>query len=156
MTDDINVFEFLKQFPDEDTCETCIMAARWPLGAFCPFCGNHRIYRLEKQKRFKCGHCRKQFTVRTGSVLAESKVPLQKWLMAIWILTSYTTGISSVQMSNTLGVTQKTAWFLSHRITEAFMEDDSGLLIGVVGVDETNVGSGEEKNEQPHPTYSAM
>jgi transposase-like protein len=145
MKNNISVFEFLKQFPNEDTCEKWISNARWPRGIFCPFCNNHRIYRLETQKRFKCGNCRKQFTVRTGSVLAESKVPLQKWLMTTWILTSYTKGISSVQLSKTLGVTQKTAWFLAHRIREAFSEGNGGLFTGVVEVDETYVG-GKNKN----------
>jgi len=145
MKNNISVFEFLKQFPTEDSCEKWIMDARWPRGVFCPFCSNHRIYRLETQKRFKCGNCRKQFTVRTGSVLAESKVPLQKWLMTTWILTSHTKGISSVQLSKTLGVTQKTAWFLAHRIREAFSEGNGGLFTGIVEADETYVG-GKNKN----------
>ena len=145
MKSNISVFKFLQEFPNEDTCEKWIMNARWPRGVFCPFCSNHRIYRLETQKRFKCGSCRKQFTVRTGSVLAESKVPLQKWLMTTWILTSYTKGISSVQLSKTLGVTQKTAWFLAHRIREAFSEGNGGLFTGIVEVDETYVG-GKNKN----------
>lgn len=145
MKNNISVFEFLKKFPDEDTCEKWIADARWPRGIFCPFCSNHRVYRLETQRRFKCGSCRKQFTVRTGSVLAESKVPLQKWLMTTWILTSHTKGISSVQLAKTLGVTQKTAWFLAHRIREAFSEGNGGLFTGVVEVDETYIG-GKNKN----------
>lgn len=145
MKNNISVYDFLKQFSDEDTCEKWITNARWPRGVFCPFCASHRIYRLETQKRFKCGACRKQFTVRTGSVLAESKVPLQKWLMTTWILTSHTKGISSVQLAKTLGVTQKTAWFLSHRIRAAFSEGNGGLFTGIVEVDETYVG-GKNKN----------
>lgn len=145
MKNNISVFEFLKKFPTEESCEQWIKDARWPRGIFCPFCNNHRIYRLETQKRFKCGNCRKQFTVRTGSVLAESKVPLQKWLMTTWILTSHTKGISSVQLAKTLGVTQKTAWFLAHRIREAFSQGGGRMFTGVVEVDETYVG-GKNKN----------
>ncbi|MDF1656597.1 MAG: IS1595 family transposase [Verrucomicrobiales bacterium] len=145
MKDEINVFEFLQQFPDEDACESYIVKKRWPTGISCPHCKNHNIYRLENQKRFKCGGCRKQFSCRTNSVLAESKVKLQKWMMAVWILTSHRKGISSVQLSKTLGVTQKTAWFLGHRIREAISQRRS-LFDGVVEVDETFIG-GKEKNK---------
>jgi transposase-like protein len=145
VTDKLDVFEFLKKFPDEKSCEDFIIKARWPRGIYCPHCGNYKLYRLEKQQRFKCSHCRKQFTVRTGSVLAESKVPLQKWMMATWLLTTHRKGFSSVQLAQTLGVTQKTAWFLAHRIRKEF-EEKGGLLDGTIEIDETYIG-GKEKNK---------
>lgn len=145
MENNISVFEFLQKFPNEDACEQYILSARFPRGVYCPFCSNHRVYRLETQKRFKCGSCRKQFTVRTGSVLAESKVPLQKWLMTAWIMTSHPKGVSSIQLAKTLGVTQKTAWFLAHRIREAFNQNGS-LFSGTVEVDETYIGGKEKKD----------
>lgn len=142
----LDVFGFFKKFPDEAACEAFIVKARWPRGMNCPHCANHNIYRLENQKRYKCGACRKQFSVRTGSVLAESKVTLQQWLLATWLLTTHRKGFSSVQLGKTLGVTQKTAWFLAHRIRETFKDNSGGLFNGVVEADETYVG-GKEKNK---------
>lgn len=148
MAQALDVFGFFKRFPDEKSCEDFIVASRWPRGMFCPFCGKYKIYRLEKQRRFKCGSCRKQFTVRTGSILAESKVSLQQWLLATWLLTTHRKGFSSVQLAKTIGVTQKTAWFLAHRIREAFggNSGDGGLLDGIIEADETYIG-GKEKNK---------
>jgi transposase-like protein len=145
MKDQLDVFEFFKKFPNEESCENFIIQARWPRGMYCPHCGGYKIYRLENQKRFKCAACRKQFSVRTGSVLAESKVSLQKWIMAVWLLTTHRKGFSSVQLAKTLGVTQKTAWFLAHRIRETFKEK-GGLFNGTIEVDETYIG-GKEKNK---------
>jgi site-specific DNA-methyltransferase (adenine-specific) len=114
-----HVSGFFKQFPDEKACEDFIIHTRWPRGICCPVCGSYTVYRLENQKRFKCGHCKKQFTVRAHSVLAESKVTLQQWLLAAWLLATRRKGLSGARLAETLGVTQKTGWFLARRIREA-------------------------------------
>lgn len=115
----IGTSAFLKKFPNEDICEQWIVKNRWPNGIQCPHCGNNRIYRLEVVKRFKCSNCRRQFTSRTGSPLAESKISLQKWLMAVWILTSRKKRISAIELATALNVTQRTAWSLYERINNA-------------------------------------
>ena len=93
MKNEISIFEFLKKFPDERSCHQFIENSRWPTGVNCPHCSSHRIYWLKNQSRYKCGSCRKQFSIRTGTILAESKIPLQKRLMVAWILTSHRKGI---------------------------------------------------------------
>lgn len=146
MCKEVSVFEFINKFPNEEVCHKFIEKSRWPTGVYCPHCGNHRIYWLDTQSRYKCGSCKKQFSIRTNTVLAESKISLQKWLMAIWILTSHKKGISSIQLAKMLGVTQKTAWFLAHRIRESFKEGNGGMFNGETEVDETYIG-GKEKNK---------
>ncbi len=140
---------------DEDKAREFLEAKRWPNGPICPHCESQKVYRLEpkpESKRpvrpgvYKCGKCRKQFTVRIGTVFEGSKIPLCKWLMAIHLMTSSKKGISTHQIAREVGITQKSAWFLCHRIREAMRQEPmTALLKGTREADETSVGPREPR-----------
>ncbi len=142
----LSLYQFFQQFPDEASAVAFFENRRWGGKPFCPHCGSISVSSVPSGKPmpYRCKDCRKHFSVRTGTVLAESKLPLHKWLMAIYMLHTARKGVSSVQMAKELGVTQKTAWFLNHRIREA-MKHRGGLFTGEVEVDEVYIG-GKEKN----------
>ena len=136
------IVEFLKRFPDELSCIEYLIQARWEDKIVCPHCGSKRkIYKIKGGKILTCADCRKQFTVKVGTIFEDSALPLQKWFMAIYILTAHKKGISSLQLSRDINVTQKTAWFMLHRIrfavkTKTFYTP----LMGTIEADETYVG----------------
>lgn len=136
---------FLTQYKDEDACRKFFEQIRFRKGDYCPHCGYTTIYRFEDGKRYRCAACKKDFTIKTGTVFGESKIPLRKWFIAIYLLTTCRKGISSVQLSKQVGVTQKTAWFMDHRIRKA-MKQGRGQLFGIIEADETYVG-GKDKNK---------
>ena len=140
-------------FLDKDKARERLEALRWPDGPICPHCGSVKAWDLKTRPGlYKCGEyqCSKQFTVTVGTVFERSKIPLNKWLMAVYLMCSSKKGISSRQLHRTLGVTYKTAWFMTHRIREA-MRDDSGELLGSDGgpveADETNIGGKRPKHK---------
>lgn len=143
----ISVYEFFKQFLDEESARLFFEGKRWPEGVACPHCESKSVSECKNHKpmAYRCRECRKHFSVRTGTVLAEGKIGLHKWLLAIYMLHTARKGASSIQMAKELGVTQKTAWFLNHRIREA-MSHRGGMFGGEVEVDETFMG-GKEKNK---------
>ena len=140
-------------FQDADTARERLEAIRWPDGPICPHCGSVKAWKLDTRPGlYKCGEyqCRKQFTVTVGTVFERSKVPLNKWLMAVYLMCSSKKGISSHQLHRTLGVTYKTAWFMTHRIREAMRDDTGGLLGsggGIVEADEIFVGGKRPKHK---------
>lgn len=155
MADDkitISTYEFLKRFPNADVARTYLEARRWPTGAICPVCGC--VDRIQTRKvlgYFRCLSCKTDFTVRTGTIFERSHVPLDKWLYAMYLMATARKGISSLQLSKELGVTQKTAWFMLQRLREACGndnddDDSNGFLQGIVEADETYVG-GKEANK---------
>jgi transposase-like protein len=140
-----SIVDFMAKFRDESACQKFFEQIRFRNGEYCPHCGYTTIYRFKDGKRYRCAACHKDFTIKTGTVFGESKIPLQKWFIAIYLLTTCHKGISSVQLAKQVGVTQKTGWFMDHRIRKA-MKQNHGQLFGTIEVDETYVG-GKEKNK---------
>lgn len=138
----------IQYFSDEQTCIDAVAMMRWLDGPRCPDCigdAAKNPYYLKTQKRWKCRNCRRQFSVKVGTIFEDSPIPLQKWLPALWMLTSCKNGVSSWEIHRALGVSQKTAWFMLHRLRLAMKSPDMGTKLGsndggVVEVDETFVG----------------
>jgi len=137
--------EFMEHFQDEQTCWEHFTKIRFRNGQYCPHCGHDTIYKFSQGKRYRCSKCKKDFTIITGTVFGESKLPIKKWFIAIYLLSTTSKGISSVQLAKHVGVTQKTAWFMDHRIRAA-MKQNKGQLFGTIEADETLIG-GLEKNK---------
>ncbi|MBN1639495.1 MAG: IS1595 family transposase [Ignavibacteriales bacterium] len=147
-----NILEVVETFKTEIDCYQYLESLKWEDGIFCPHCGvsesHAEFYRLKNQIDIKCSNCRKKFNAKSGTIFEESKLSLRKWFMAIFLLTSHSKGISSVQLAKDLKVTQKTAWFLAHRIrraTENFVAKDNKFK-KPVEIDETYIG-GKYKNK---------
>lgn len=134
-------------FADPENCMKYMVARRWPKGVTCPTCGNARITFLENQRKWQCSthHAKRQFTLKTGTILEDSPLGLDKWLPAVWLLCNCKNGMSSWELHRALGVTQKTAWFMLHRARLALQGKDGGMLAGEVEIDETFIG-GKARN----------
>lgn len=140
MKNNIKTFaEFISHFNNEKVCREYFEQIRFANGDYCPHCGHKKIMRFADGKRYRCHACKQDFTIKTGTLFGESKIPLQKWFIAIYLLTTRSKGISSVELSEQVGVSQKTAWFMDMRIREA-LKQNNGKLFGVVEVDETYLG----------------
>ncbi len=142
----------IQYFTDEQLCIDTVAAMRWPDGPRCPDCigdDAKNPYYLKTQKRWKCRSCRRQYSVKVGTIFEDSPIPLQKWLPALWMLISCKNGISSYEIHRHLGVSQKAAWFMLHRLRLVLKTGTVGKLGGAesggVEVDETFIG-GKVKN----------
>ena len=144
----ISLIELYDMFPDELTAAKWFEDVRWPTdkNLDCPHCGSCNTMRKENRKPqpFRCRDCRKFFSVRTGSIMENSAIPLRKWAVAIYLNATSLKGVSSMKLHRDLKITQKSAWFLSHRLREAF-SSETGLFAGPVEADETFIG-GKRKN----------
>ncbi len=134
-----NLKDLMQKFSDENVCRQFLIQQRWNGVLECPKCGGTKIYNIENGKRFKCANnkCYYRFTVTIGTVFEASNIPLSTWFPAMYLIASHKKGVSSVQLGKDLGVTQKTAWFMLHRIRESLKEKNSVLLNGIVEIDET-------------------
>ena len=146
-----SILEFQKEFSTEEKCREYLEQQRWNGTPACPFCGSLNVHRFPNGKIFKCREkgCRSKFSVTVGTIYENTKIPLSKWFLATYILAVHSKGISSLQLATWLGVTQKTAWHLNHRIRVMLTDKAPELLDGIVEVDETYIG-GREYNKHKH------
>ena len=142
----------IQYFSDEQVCIDTVAAIRWPNGPICPACGHKEHYYLKSQRRWKCKDCHKQFSVKLGTIFEDSPISLDKWLAALWMLVNCKNGISSYEVGRALGLTQKSAWFVLHRLRLALQKHSLVKLGGKgteVEVDETFIG-GKARNMHPN------
>lgn len=144
------LLEAIRFFEDEAVCVRTVVAMRWPDGVIpCPNCGRTEHYWLAVRRVWKCKACHKQFSVKVGTIFEDSPLKLSKWLPAMWMICGAKNGISSYELHRALGVTQKTAWFMLHRIREAMRSGTFEKLQDDVEVDETYIG-GKARNMHRH------
>ena len=140
-----NLQQLLDFFKDEDVCAAYYEQQRWGGKPICPHCGCDKIYRTNRG--YKCGNkeCRKKFSVTVGTIFENSKIGLRTWFAAMFLISTSKKGVSSLQLATQLGITQKSSWFVLHRIREMLKEKNCEVLEGEVQADETYVG-GKNKN----------
>ena len=139
--------DVIRYYSDPETCIQTVAASRWPNGVMCPACEGKDHYYLKTRRIWKCKECGRQFSVKLGTIFEDSPIGLDKWLVAMWLLASCKNGISSYEVAGAIGVTQRTAWFMMHRIRTAVQESSfvTPNTGAPVEVDETFIG-GKARN----------
>jgi transposase-like protein len=138
------LIEAVKHFANPDNCREYMVARRWPNGVTCPTCGSKTVYFDKSRNGWECKtrHANRKFTLKTGTIFEDSPLGLDKWLPVVWMIANCKNGVSSWEIHRAVGVTQKTAWFMLHRIRLAMQDTDTGgKLGGDVEVDETYIGA---------------
>lgn len=139
-----SIIELMQAFPNEQSCIDHLEALRWNGYVISPFDPLSKVYKC-KNNRYRCANTGKYFNVKTGTLFDNTKVPLQKWFLAIWLITCHKKGVSSLQLARDIDVTQKTAWFMLQRIRKCFGIENDNHLDNDVEIDETYIG-GKNKN----------
>jgi transposase-like protein len=146
------LFQMMAAFPDEQTAIDHFTAIRWADGAYCPLCGSTKVYHFSDKRTHKCGDCRKRFSIKVGTIFEDTKIPLRKWFMAIWLITSHKKGVASTTLARDLGITQKSAWHVLHRLRHAARTQSFNKpLDGEVEIDETYVGGKASNRHKGDP-----
>jgi len=146
-----SILAFQKEFGTDEQCRQHLEFSRWGGTPACPYCGSVNVHRFPNGKKFNCREkqCHLNFSVTVGTIYENSKVPLSKWYLATYIIVNHSKGISSLQLAKWLDCTQRTAWFLTHRIREMLKETAPESLSNMVEADETFIG-GKESNKHGH------
>ncbi len=135
------LLEAIRYFSDPMICLETAAKAKWPnCQPECPKCGGKRVSFVSTRKTWTCLKCRKQFSVKVGTIFEDSPIGLDKWLVAMWMLANYKNGVSSYEVARALQVTQRTAWFMLHRIRHAQHHASINKMTGTVEADETFIG----------------
>lgn len=155
------MLQLMQALPTEQAAIDHFTSIRWAEGAYCPLCGNaddKRIGRMNNAKTktatntYKCYACRKRFSIKVGTIFEDTKIGLREWMLAIWLITSHKKGIASTALAKDLGVTQKTAWFMLHRLRHALRAQSFDKpLEGEVEIDETYVGGKASNRHKGDP-----
>jgi transposase-like protein len=150
----ISTFQLFEMFPDQESARTYLEGRLWPNGPRCPVCGLGERITERAGGFYRCNQCKEDFTVRTGTIFERSHIPLHKWVYAMYLLVTARKGISSMQLAKEIGITQKSAWFVLHRLREACGGRNLSKLKGIIEIDETFVG-GKEANKHKNKKLKA-
>ena len=146
-----SIFELTNYFSTEEKCRKAIFESRWDKDdVVCPFCGHHHCV-SRTDGRYHCNHCKANFSVTVGTIFENTKISLRKWFLAMYLISCHKKGISSVQLATDISVTQKTAWFILHKVRTLFAQEDV-TLSGVVECDEMYLGGRETNKHESKKT----